>query len=239
MYKKIAIIIFLIIGLCIYTYYDNKPTQVVNTTLSLSNRIIVIDPGHGGLDNGASAGKIKEDVLNLKISNALKEELESRGAVVHLTRTDDNDVTNRNHHYSKQDDMYLRVRKIDEYNADLFISIHLNASTSSSTWGSQVFYYGKSETSKELATDIHKAMLPITGSKKKIESANFYVLRCTKTKGVLVECGFITNGNEKGQLSSTKYHKKLASAISDGIEKNLERTPPAEPETPPSEDVLS
>lgn len=221
---------------CGYLFLNKKEDVAVATTDTLANRTIVIDPGHGGLDNGANVGKVREDQLNLKISLALKEELEARGATVYLTRDDDQDLTERNYNYSKQDDMYLRVRKIDSYNPDLFISIHLNASTVSSTWGSQVFYYGKSESAKELATDIHTAMVPVTGSRKKIESANFYVLRCTKVKGVLIECGFLTNGNEKGQLASTKYHKKLAVAITDGIQTNLARIPKVE--EPPKDTVL-
>lgn len=223
MYNKLfqtLILTSLLLFLIVTTY---PTTSTVAKDQTLANQTIVIDPGHGGLDNGASSGKYKEAALNLKISLALKEELERRGATVFLTRENEQDLTQRNHHYSKQDDMYLRVRKIDSYEADLFVSIHLNASSNSNTCGSQVFYYGKSEAAKELATDIHTSMLSVTGSHKKIESANFYVLRCTKTKGVLIECGFITNPNERGQLASSKYHKKLSSAIADGIEKNIQK----------------
>lgn len=220
MYKKIILILF-IVGIMVCLFGSDIQEERVNSTLTLANRVIVIDPGHGGLDNGASVGKTREDQLNLKISIALKEELEARGATVYLTRIDDQDLTERDHHYSKQDDMYLRVRNIDSYDADLFVSIHLNASTVSSTWGSQVFYYGKSEVAKELAVDIHEAMKLVTGTRKKIESADFYVLRTTKTKGVLIECGFLTNKNEKGQLVSGKYHELLVGAISNGIETYL------------------
>lgn len=212
---------------CILFYAFFFPIQShplpVNQTLSLSNQTIVIDPGHGGLDNGASVGKYKEDDINLKIAFKLQKELESRGATVFLTRNDDQDLTMRNYNYSKQDDMYLRVRKIDSYEADLFVSIHLNASPSSSTWGSQVFYYGKSEEAKQLANDVHNSMKKVTGSKKAIESANFYVLRCTKTKGILIECGFLTNKNERGQLLSSKHQEKLSKVIADGIEAYIQR----------------
>lgn len=160
---------------------------------------------------------MNEDELNLKICFALKSELESRGATVYLTRTDDQDMTRRDYNYSKQDDMYLRVLKIDEYKPDLFLSIHLNSSHSSA-WGSQVFYYKKSENGERLAEFIHKNMKEVTGSKKDISSCSFYVLRATQSLGVLVECGFLSNANERGQLKSRQYHKKLAKAISDGIE---------------------
>ncbi len=204
----------MIFMLCIMMY---KPVINVSSTQSLAKKVIVLDPGHGGLDNGANVGKVNEDELNLKICFALKEELESRGATVYLTRTDDQDMTRRNYNYSKQDDMYLRVLKIDEYQPDLFLSIHLNSS-SSGAWGSQVFYYKNSQEGERLAKCIHESMRPVTGTKKPISSCGFYVLRATQSLGVLVECGFLSNANERGQLKSAKYHKKLAVAISDGIE---------------------
>lgn len=194
-----------------------KPTLYASTSQSLAQKIIILDPGHGGLDNGASVGKVNEDELNLKICFALKEELESRGATVYLTRTDDQDMTRRDYLYSKQDDMYLRALKIDEYKPDLFMSIHLNSSHSSA-WGSQVFYYKRSEQGKVLADCIHKRMKEVTGSKKDISSCEFYVLRATQSLGVLIECGFISNANERGQLKNSKYHQKLSRSISDGIE---------------------
>lgn len=194
-----------------------KPTLYVASHQSLAQKVIVLDPGHGGLDNGASVGKVNEDELNLKICFALKEELESRGATVYLTRTDDQDMTRRDYLYSKKDDMYLRALKIDEYKPDLFMSIHLNSSHSSA-WGSQVFYYKKSDQGQVLADCIHKRMKEVTGSKKNISSCEFYVLRATESLGVLIECGFISNANERGQLKNGKYHQKLSRSISDGIE---------------------
>lgn len=110
-------------SLCFLLY---RPTLIVTTSQSLLSRVIVLDPGHGGLDNGANVGKVNEDELNLKISFAIKDELEQRGATVYLTRTDDQDMTRRNYNYSKQDDMYLRALKIDEYKPDLFMRHHNN-----------------------------------------------------------------------------------------------------------------
>lgn len=190
---------------------------LVTKTQELKNIKIVLDPGHGGEDCGAKIGNLHESDLNLRICFALKEELETRGATVYLTRTDDQDMTRRNYNYSKQDDMYLRAIQIDKYAPDLFISIHLNSSTSSA-WGSQVFYFDRSKEGKTLATAIHQSMKEVTGTKKDISSCHFQILRATKALGVLVECGFISNANERGQLRSKNYQKKLAVSISDGIE---------------------
>ena len=214
-YMKKMTMFFILLGLLSLQF---KEVITVSSALSLNARVIVIDPGHGGLDNGASYGKTNEDELNLQISFALKEELESRGASVYLTRTDDQDMTKRNYQYSKQDDMYLRARAIDSYQPDVFLSIHLN-SANASAWGSQVFYYKNSNEGKNLASMIHSTMIQLTGSKKASMSSDFYILRATKSLGVLIECGFISNANERGQLKSKNYHKKLASVISDGIEK--------------------
>lgn len=222
--KKYCLIVFLAVLLLFgYMWIKapslTKPTSVVDQ--NLAGFVVTIDPGHGGLDNGANVGKTKEDELNLKISEALKTELEKRGATVYLTRVDDQDMTQRNHHYSKQDDMYLRAQKIDEHQPDVFVSIHLNASSSGNAWGSQVFYYQNSVAGKELAHMVHESMKPVTGTKKKIQGADFYVLRCTKTTGILIECGFLSNANERGQLKSSRYHQKLAVAMSEGLEKYL------------------
>lgn len=197
---------------------QNTSSVPVNHTLTLEGVVVVIDPGHGGLDNGATHGGVKEDELNLKISNVLKEELESKGATVYLTREDDQDMTKRDYNYSKQDDMYLRVRQIDEYNPNYLISIHLNSAPVSSAWGSQVFYFNRSENGKEMATYIHEAMKEVTGTRKNISGSSFHVLRATKATGVLIECGFLSNGNERGQLCNSNYHKKLAVAITTGLE---------------------
>ena len=212
MKKMMSFIILFALCTCLY-----KPVIHVSSSQLLNQRVIVLDPGHGGLDNGASIAGVDEDEVNLKISFALKEELESRGATVYMTRTDDQDMTRRNYNYSKQDDMYLRALKIDEYQPDLFLSIHLNSSNSSA-WGSQVFYYKKSEDGKRLADSIHNQMKTLTGTRKNISSSSFYILRATQSLGVLIECGFLSNANERGQLKSRSYHKKLATVISDGIQ---------------------
>ena len=212
MKKTMSFIILFALCTCLY-----KPVIHVSSSKLLNQRVIVLDPGHGGLDNGASVAGVDEDTLNLKISFALKEELESRGATVYMTRTDDQDMTKRNYNYSKQDDMYLRALQVDAYQPDLFLSIHLNSSTSSA-WGSQVFYYKKSEDGKRLANCIHDQMKILTGTRKNVSSSSFYILRATKSLGVLIECGFLSNANERGQLKSRAYHQKLAIVISDGIE---------------------
>ena len=183
----------------------------------LKNVKIVLDAGHGGFDNGAIEYGYKEDDLNLSIVLKLKEELEDEGAKVYLTRDGDYDMTKRNHHYSKQDDMYLRVKKIDSFKCDYLISIHQNASANKQAWGSQVFYYCRSQQGKELANCIDQQLKQLTNSHKPISGCGFRVLRATQTLGVLIECGFLSHYNECGQLRSNKYQKKLCQRIKKGL----------------------
>lgn len=217
--KKEFCCVLIVLSMLLYQGFTliDEEGVVVSGDQTLLNKVVVIDPGHGGLDNGASSGNYYEDEINLEISYILKEELESRGAVVYMTRYDDQDLTQRDYMYSKQDDMYLRVREIDAFNPDYLLSIHLNASTSSSAWGSQVFYYKNSTNGLRLADSIHESMALVTGTTKDISPCEFMVLRATQTLGVLIECGFLTNGNERGQLVNESYQRKIAVAICEGL----------------------
>lgn len=183
----------------------------------LKNRIIIIDPGHGGYDNGAIEFGYNEDDINLSISKKLKKKLEKKGSTVYLTRDGDYDMTERDYNYSKQDDMYLRVKKIDSFQGHYLISIHQNAAGNSRAWGSQVFYYYNSEKGKKLADMVDKELKTVTNSRKPISGCGFRVLRATKTVGILIECGFMSNYNECGQLRSQKYQDKLCTQITNGI----------------------
>ena len=157
MKKVILVIICLSFMVCSNVYGVKQELKGVK---------IVLDAGHGGFDNGTMDYGYKEDDINLEIILKLKEVLKKEGAKVYLTRDGDYDMTKRNHHYSKQDDMYLRVKKIDRFKADYLISIHQNASGNKSAWGSQVFYYYRSTKGNELAKDINQSLKEVTHSSK-------------------------------------------------------------------------
>ena len=109
----------LIISICTFSYmmvnsYSNK----------LHGKIIYIDPGHGGIDDGASKDNVKEDDINLEISYELKAKLENMGATVYMTRYDDYDLSNNGVIYRKKSDLYNRAKMINDSSADIYISIH-------------------------------------------------------------------------------------------------------------------
>ena len=210
MKKIILVIVCLSFMICSNVYGAKQELKGVK---------IVLDAGHGGFDNGTMDYGYKEDNINLEIVLKLKEVLKKEGAKVYLTRDGDYDMTKRNHHYSKQDDMYLRVKKIDSFKADYLISIHQNASGNKRAWGSQVFYYYRSTKGNELAKDINQSLKEVTHSSKPVSGCGFRVLRATKTLGVLIECGFISNKNEIEQLKNEKNQNKLVNAIVKSINK--------------------
>lgn len=114
-------------------------------------RTFYIDAGHGGLDPGSIYKDIYEKDINLDICFAIKEKLESLGGTVYMTRYDDYDLSYMRTGARKRSDLNNRAKIINESNADMYISIHLN-SVSSTTWhGAQVFYDDVNDKNIEIA----------------------------------------------------------------------------------------
>ena len=188
----------------------------VEAVLPLTDKTIIIDPGHGLEDPGASYGNIYEKNINLNISLYLEEELGSMGANVILTRDGDYDLSTPNANFRKKSDFDNRIKLINESDADLYISIHLNYLKNSRYSGPQVFY---NEDNKELAQIIQDVMnKELNGDReiKKIPSS-IYMYNKLKVHGVLIECGFLSNGKERNLLNTSDYQKKIAQAIKEGI----------------------
>lgn len=184
--------------------------------MPLTGKSIIIDPGHGLEDPGASYGNIYEKNINLNISLYLEEELGSMGANVILTRDGDYDLSTPNANYRKKSDFDNRIKLINESDADLYISIHLNYLKDSRYSGPQVFYNADN---KELAQTIQEVMNKnLNGDReiKKIPSST-YMYNKLKVPGVLIECGFLSNGKERRLLNTSDYQKKIAKAIKEGI----------------------
>ena len=188
----------------------------VEAVMPLTGKVIVIDPGHGAEDPGTSYGQIYEKDINLKISLYLEKYLGSLGAETILTRNGDYDLSSPNANYRKKSDFDNRIKLINESNADLYLSIHLNYLNDISYYGAQVFY---NEDNKYLADLIQSAMNNnLKGSReaKKIPSET-YMYNKLKPNGVLIECGFLSNKIERSKLITSKYQKEIAASISLGV----------------------
>lgn len=191
---------------------------------SLYGKCIYLDPGHGGLDPGATYGGVMEEDINLSIVLKLKEELELKGGVVYLTRDGDYDLSPKGSNQRKRDDLYRRSVLINNSGCDMYLSIHLNASTSTNWSGAQVFYDDINKENKVIADQIQKQLKKDLKTKRKYQEINNgYLYRRVKIPGVLVEVGFLSNPNERYNLNHDNYQKLVAKSIAKGIEEYFKK----------------
>lgn len=218
--KKIYALFLFILCICLFTFY-----KIDAGNLLLSNKIIYLDPGHGGVDPGSTYKNIYEKNLNLSICEHLKDALEKEGAKVFMTRYGDYDLSNNNVTYRKKSDLNNRATVINKSKADMYISIHLNA-TRSSTWkGAQVFYDDVNEKNKEIAEVIqNKLGEDIATQREYSEIKGMLLNRKVRVPGVLIEVGFLSNSNDRYLLQQKSYQKKISKSITNGVIKYFKRT---------------
>lgn len=207
-YVKI-ISVFLILFIFMYGY-------PVKADLPLQGKTIVLDSGHGGLDPGSLYKDIYEKDITLAIGKYLEEYLSKLGATVIMTRTSDKDLSNGALNHRKKADFDARIKIINQKYVDMYISIHLNYLTDSRYYGAQVFY---NKDNKELALSIQDYLNNNTNTDrevKKIPSSTYMYDKLT-TKGVLVECGFLSNPQERNKLVTKEYQKEFAKVLSEAI----------------------
>jgi N-acetylmuramoyl-L-alanine amidase CwlD len=174
--------------------------------VSVKDKLIILDAGHGGSDPGAQRAGVSEKDLTLQITNQLKKRLTQLGARVVMTRSDDTFV-------SLED----RVKITNENQADLFVSIHINAlESTSSIYGIETYY--QTEQSRPLAAAIHQQLVEGLGvPDRSIRKARFYVINHTSVPAILAEVGFISNPKERDNLGAAEYQSKIADSVSAGI----------------------
>ena len=171
---------------------------------------VVIDPGHGGPDPGAiGISGIRETDVVLEISKIVKKLLSDKGVKVRLTRANDVDL-----------DLPPRVSIANNTDADIFVSIHANASRGKrrDINGLETFYY-RGWRGRLLAKRIQKQILRVSpGSPDRgVKQGRFYVIKNTKMPAVLVEIGFLTGRLDARRLEKTPHRKRIAYAIAKGI----------------------
>ncbi|MCM1404043.1 MAG: N-acetylmuramoyl-L-alanine amidase [Prevotella sp.] len=179
---------------------------------------VVLDAGHGGFDNGACVDGVSEAGLNLQIVQVLAQELRNHGCAVSLTRVDSESLNSPYARNKKVEDMAKRRAKIRSLNPDLVISIHQNTYPLTSVSGLQCFYANETTGSQAYATAIQNQFndsgLPIY---KTAKPTDFNLVEHSPCPAVLIECGFLTNANERQLLQSTTYQQILAYHITTAV----------------------
>ena len=162
-----------------------------------------------------------EKDLNLEISKELEKELRKRGAIVYMTRDEDEDLSSKYDKLKKRGDLYRRILFIQKNKSDLYLSIHLNWYNNSYYGGVEVLYNNINKNNKLLSEKISNEF-KINGIKtRKNIPTDLYLYKNTRVPGVLIECGFLSNANDRYQLKQKAYQKRISKIITDGVIKYL------------------
>jgi len=210
-----------------------------------AKKLVILDAGHGGKDNGASDGGVHEKKITLQISYRVKKLLEKMGYKVYMTRTNDRYIS-----------LLERTKYANSKNANIFVSIHVNASPkykknrltgietyylssinshikkNNITYKGKVIYTNslfhqmtslkKRSYSKYLAKKVEKQISKNIRKKygsvvSRLKCADYWVLTGTKIPSILVEAGYVTHKKDRKRLLNSKYQNLIAKGIADGI----------------------
>ena len=195
-----------------------KTSETITKTTDVP--VVIIDPGHGGVDGGAvSASGILEKDVNLKIAKYINNYCKLSGVECILTRQEDISLVPKQNMSSsrKRSDLIARAEIAGENPDSIFISIHQNTFPSSRYSGLQVFYSKNNGESLKIAEQIknsNKEMLDNDNERQlKAAGEEIYILNTIKSPAVLIECGFLSNAEEASMLATEEYQKELAFMI--------------------------
>lgn len=181
---------------------------VFGATASAANfRTVVIDPGHGGHDNGGQWGKVYEKHLALDTATRLEANLKRMGYQTVMTRRSDYFVT-----------LPERVNVANRQRNAIFVSIHFNYTWKEHVSGLETFYYNRE--GQLLAQYVQNSLVRQTRTvDRSAKFARYYVIRNTKLPAILVEGGFVSNETERNRMKSAWFREAIARGIADGIQR--------------------
>lgn len=217
----------MVIGFYTYSIINNslENRRVSALSWSVANKVIVIDPGHGGIDPGSKgpSGVIEKDVT-LEVSRKLANILGQAGAIVLMTRETDIDLSDADGGSllsRKRQDLAKRIAMANDRKADAFISIHVNSFKSGpKEHGAQTFYQPGSQEGGKLAKTIQSELTRLLkNTDRKAKAVDYYTTRNAKIPAVIVEIGFISNSKEERLMCDNDYQGKLSYAIYSGMVK--------------------
>ena len=173
----------------------------------LEGRLILLDPGHGGMDGGAVGNSIIEKDINLDIALKLRGMLEEKGAVVVMTRSLDTKV-----------DLLDRSSMANLLLPDAVVCIHSNSVISEAPNGTETYYYNAEELSRELAASVHKSLVDrIKLSSRGVFKKEYHMVKETLSPSILVEVGFLSNKQDALRLADPAFRQLAAEGIFDGL----------------------
>lgn len=226
---RVLVVGLLLVGICIgVSYVSQTPYSGGVTTVSATaptDRIVVLDAGHGGMDGGCSAqdGTVEKDI-NLNILLDLRDLLRVSGYTVEVTR--DTDVSIHDSGVEgianqKSSDMDNRLALFNQYDNAICISIHQNLFTDSKYSGAQMFYSDNNSRSETLANVLQNQFVeylqPDNTREIKLCGKELFLCYFSENPTVMVECGFLSNPEEAEKLKTTEYQREVAFTIYSAI----------------------
>jgi len=173
----------------------------------IDGEMIVIDPGHGAGDPGAVAPEgLTEQEICWNIAMLVAEQLATLGARVRLTRTE-----------AESPDASERARRANEFEADLFVSLHLNSTEERTAEGASAYHFASSRAGGAAADAIQNRLVDLGAKDCRVHARSYAILRETRMPAVLVEPAFITNPDEAKTLEDPEARDAIARAIVGGI----------------------
>ncbi|NQS75390.1 MAG: cell wall hydrolase [Peptococcaceae bacterium] len=232
----VAIIVLIILSLWLVREQNDKAEKGVVTAMSpvLASRVIVVDPGHGGVEPGV-IGKtgVQEKEINLAVSKLLVDNLAQAGAMVLMTRDTDMDLSDPDTiglAAKKKEDLERRVAIANNNMADLYINIHVNSFPDARRSGARVYYQPGAEQGEKAGRHIQSELAHVLkGTDSHPVGVDYYTTRNTSMAAVVVDVGYISNDTEEKLLRDPAYQGKLAWAIYAGTVKYFAiETPPTQ-----------
>ena len=185
-------------------------------------RLIVIDPGHGGSDRGASRNGTSEADLTLDMAKRLQQLLVARGWQVRMTRETDVDVYAPND--SAHEELQARVDVANNAGARMFVSIHVNSFINSGPRGTTTYYSKPSDVA--LAKSVQRVLANSLGTKDDgIVKSHLYVTLHSFMPAVLVETAFLSNPDDYSRLTDDSWRQRVAEGIANGIDAYAQSNP--------------
>lgn len=227
----ILITLLFLLSIALYSLNFGNHTATTANTDKSSQKVVMLDPGHGGEDPGAVSdySGIKEKDINLGIALNIKQLLEQENYKVIMTREEDRleySTQTRNIIQKRKEDLLRRKDMMDNGGANIVVSIHLNKFPQTQYFGSQTFYPPESKESQKLAHNIQMAIRELVDPANKrealVKKEPIIILKNNKTTTAIVECGFLSNPEEERKLGDKEYQMKLAEAIKTGIDRYFE-----------------
>ncbi|WP_099159072.1 N-acetylmuramoyl-L-alanine amidase family protein [Virgibacillus ndiopensis] len=208
LYIVLLLFLILLLAVCIIIPINHKGNQHKDENSNTTFKV-VIDPGHGGKDNGATGASGKyEKNFTLSLSKKVKKRLEQEpGIQVFMTRTDDSFIS--------QESRY-RPKYANKLNADIYVSIHGNTFSNPDVSGTETFYYHNN--SRLLANILQKHVVDATGfNDRGTKMKNLFVVKDTEMPSALIEVGYLTNPRDESKMLTDDFQNRIAASIVEGI----------------------